>query len=298
MPIAKKEFLIELIEGLNSGEKRFFTRYTNQTGSGATDKFYRLFRHLSDGGALDDPGLTELLGLSGPTQLVNLQRHLYGRLLDSLRLQHRRRDAGIQVREQVDYANLLYDRRPLPPRPQDTGACQGAGLRLPPRSPSPADHRLREDHREPPHYPCLRRPDDLPDLREPQAAGGDGQYGATVEPAADAAAALHRGGARGRCGRGPQVLPALPPPLQRPGTAHRHVHGAHPGAPVPVLVPLQPAATAAGRRARRPVDGDHRIAQRPAGAGGQLLRQGHGPPLTSCLFLPTGQRTTGRSTGG
>ncbi|MCP9234530.1 hypothetical protein [Lewinella sp. JB7] len=110
MAIAKKELLIELINSLDSSEKRFFTRYTNQTASANSDKFYRLFRHLSDGGSLDDPGLTRLLDLSGPTQLVNIQRHLYGRILDALRLQHRRRDPGVQVREQIDYANLLYDR--------------------------------------------------------------------------------------------------------------------------------------------------------------------------------------------
>ena len=110
MAIAKKEMLIELIETLDSSEKRFFTRYTNQTGSGETDKFYRLFRHLSEGGTLEDPKLAHLLGLTGPTQLVNLQRHLYSRILDALRLQHRRREPSVQVREQIDHANLLYDR--------------------------------------------------------------------------------------------------------------------------------------------------------------------------------------------
>ena len=110
MPIATKEQLIELISTLDSSEKRFFTRYVNQSGSEEGDKFYRLFRHLADGGSLDDDLLPGLLDLTGPTQLVNLQRHLYGRILDCLRLQHRRRDAGIQVREQIDYAYLLYDR--------------------------------------------------------------------------------------------------------------------------------------------------------------------------------------------
>ncbi|PPK87551.1 hypothetical protein CLV84_0494 [Neolewinella xylanilytica] len=110
MAIAKKEQLTELISTLDTSEKRFFTRYTNQSGAGEDDKFYRLFQHLSKGGSLEDPKLDALLGITGPTQLVNLQRHLYGRILDALRLQHRRRDAGIQVREQIDYANLLYDR--------------------------------------------------------------------------------------------------------------------------------------------------------------------------------------------
>ena len=110
MSIARKDQLLELISTLDSSEKRFFTRYTNQSGSGEGDKFYRLFRHLATGGSLDDDALPELLGITGPTQLVNMQRHLYGRILDSLRLQHRRRDAGIQVREQIDYAYLLYDR--------------------------------------------------------------------------------------------------------------------------------------------------------------------------------------------
>ncbi len=110
MAIAKKELLIELIQTLDSSEKRFFTRYTRQAGAEESDKFYRLFRHLSEGGTLEDPKLGQLLGLTGPTQLVNLQRHLYGRILDCLRFQHRRRDPSIQVREQIDHAGLLYDR--------------------------------------------------------------------------------------------------------------------------------------------------------------------------------------------
>ena len=110
MAIARKEQLVELISTLDSAEKRFFTRYANQTGSEADDKFYRLFRHLAAGGSLEDATLPDSLGLTGPTQLVNLQRHLYGKILDSLRLQHRRRDAGVRVREQIDYASLLYDR--------------------------------------------------------------------------------------------------------------------------------------------------------------------------------------------
>ena len=110
MAYAKKELLLELIASLDSSEKRFFTRQVNLLGSGETDKFYRLFRHLSGGGSLDDPALTKLLDLTGPTQLTNLQRHLYGRILDALRLQHRHRDPSVQVREQIDHANLLYDR--------------------------------------------------------------------------------------------------------------------------------------------------------------------------------------------
>ncbi|NJB87456.1 hypothetical protein GGR26_003236 [Lewinella marina] len=110
MSIAKKELLIELIQSLDSSEKRFFSRQARAEGEGEDDKFYRLFRFLSEGGSLDDPELPTRLGISGPGQLANLQRHLYGRLLDALRLQHRRRDLGIQVREQIDYANLLYDR--------------------------------------------------------------------------------------------------------------------------------------------------------------------------------------------
>ena len=110
MAYAKKELLLELVASLDTAEKRFFTRQVNLTGSGESDKFYRLFRHLSGGGSLSDPTLAKLLDLTGPGQLTNLQRHLYGRILDSLRLQYRHRDPSVQVREQIDHANLLYDR--------------------------------------------------------------------------------------------------------------------------------------------------------------------------------------------
>jgi hypothetical protein len=42
------------------------------------------------------------------SQLANLKRHLYSQILKSLRLIHSQKNVDIQIREQIDYAKILY----------------------------------------------------------------------------------------------------------------------------------------------------------------------------------------------
>ena len=110
MAIAKREMLVALINSLDRTEKRFFTTHYQRRSTGADDKFYQLFVHLSKGGDPTDVAFRRQIGLDDPVKMANLQRHLYGQLIESLRRQHRRHDKVIQVQEDLDYAHLLYGR--------------------------------------------------------------------------------------------------------------------------------------------------------------------------------------------
>lgn len=110
MAIAKREMLVALISSLGRAEKRFFTAHYQRQGKGGDDKFYQLFVHLSKGGDPTDTAFRRKIGVNSPGKMANLQRHLYGQLMESLRRQHRRHDQVIQIQEDLDYAHLLYER--------------------------------------------------------------------------------------------------------------------------------------------------------------------------------------------
>ena len=95
--------VLDLISSLERDEKRFFTTLVRREG-GLRDQYYLLYRHLADGHP------AETFPVKSANQLSNHLRQLHRRLLDALRGQHRRRDPAIQLREQLDHANLLYDR--------------------------------------------------------------------------------------------------------------------------------------------------------------------------------------------
>jgi len=110
MAIAKREMLVALINSLDRTEKRFFTSHYQRRGTGEDDKFYQLFAHLSKGGDPKDVAFRRQIGVDNPGKMANLQRHLYGHLMESLQRQHRRHDKLLQVQEALDYAHLLYNR--------------------------------------------------------------------------------------------------------------------------------------------------------------------------------------------
>ncbi len=113
MAIAKREMLVALINSLDRAEKRYFTAHYDRSGKNKKDKFYQLFLHLSGGGDPTDVTFRRRIGVDDAGKMANLQRHLYGQLMESLRRQHRSHDQVIQVQENLDYAHLLY-RRGLP----------------------------------------------------------------------------------------------------------------------------------------------------------------------------------------
>ena len=107
MTSAVKHQLFRLIKSLSKAEKRNFTIYSTRAAGNAKSKFIQLFQLLDRLEEPDDDLVTTRLKLS-PGQYSNLKRHLYSQVLTSLRLLHITGEIDIELREQLDFARILY----------------------------------------------------------------------------------------------------------------------------------------------------------------------------------------------
>jgi hypothetical protein len=108
MPIAQTDQLFQLVKSLSKGEKRNFTLYVKRLNSNVGVKFIRLFEILDKQTNFDEAAIFDLLTGVKKSQYANLKRYLYSQILISLRLLYNDREQDIQIREQIDYARILY----------------------------------------------------------------------------------------------------------------------------------------------------------------------------------------------
>jgi len=108
MPTAQIEQLFKLINSLQKAEKRHFKLYVNKLDSDKNPLFIRLFDYLDSRSSLDEKKLAKRFGDIKPADFLNLKRNLYTQILKSLRQLHSRHDLDIKIREQIDYAKILY----------------------------------------------------------------------------------------------------------------------------------------------------------------------------------------------
>ena len=114
MPNFQKDQLFLLIKSLNRAEKRNFTLYANRAQSSGEQpdvrKFTQLFDALDKMSEYDEKTLLEKLKSYKikKQHLPNLKRHLYKQILTSLRLIHIQKNIDIEIREQLDFARILY----------------------------------------------------------------------------------------------------------------------------------------------------------------------------------------------
>jgi len=110
--------VFQLIQSLTQSEKRHFRLFTGRQGSTEGLKFLQLFDALDavvGAGARHDEArlltqiLTQVPSLKR-AQLANLKANLYRQLLASLRLFHAGQNVDIQLREQLDFARVLYNK--------------------------------------------------------------------------------------------------------------------------------------------------------------------------------------------
>ncbi len=110
MPNEQKDNLFLLVKSLTKVEKRHFKLYASRNQISKDSKFIRLFDVLD--GMKDY--IEEIIFRKEKTikrsQLPNLKAHLYGEILVALRLLHSSKNLDMQIREQFDFAKLLYDR--------------------------------------------------------------------------------------------------------------------------------------------------------------------------------------------
>nr|WP_314490888.1 hypothetical protein [uncultured Chryseobacterium sp.] len=105
----QKDFLFILIKSLNTSEKRQFKLYVNRLGINIDAKFLLLFSELDKMNEYDERIILEKK-ISTKQQLSNLKAHLYKQLLVSLRMNPSHQNYRIQLREQLDFANILYQK--------------------------------------------------------------------------------------------------------------------------------------------------------------------------------------------
>lgn len=99
--------LFSLIKSLSPSEKRQFSLYVGRIGVNADSKFLNLFKVMSKQKKYDEKFILEHTNIS-KQQLSNVKGHLYRQILVSLRLNPAHQSISIQIREQLDFAYILY----------------------------------------------------------------------------------------------------------------------------------------------------------------------------------------------
>ena len=152
--ITVKNQLHRLIKSLSKSEKRSFKLYSRRTGGNdRTPKFVLLFEAIDRRPDAEDAELIELAGLKNEGQLSNLKRNLHRQIMSSLRLIYAAKHYDIEIREQIDFARILYGKAPVPGRAAHPGKGEGQGRGTQPGFAAPGDHRVSETDRGPPRDP-------------------------------------------------------------------------------------------------------------------------------------------------
>ncbi|MDG2372368.1 MAG: hypothetical protein P8L83_07110 [Flavobacteriaceae bacterium] len=105
----QKEHLFILIKSLTKSEKRQFKLFVNRMGSNLDSKFLNLFNLLEKSDCYDEKLILKK-GIVTKQQLSNLKAHLYKQILISLRLNPANKNIRLQIREQLDFATILYQK--------------------------------------------------------------------------------------------------------------------------------------------------------------------------------------------
>ncbi len=104
-----KDALFSLIKSLNRSEKRQFKLYVNRLQINADAKFLLLFEALDKLEEYDENIILKKK-ITTKQQLSNLKAHLYKQILISLRMNPSQQNDRMQMREQFDFATILYQK--------------------------------------------------------------------------------------------------------------------------------------------------------------------------------------------
>lgn len=109
MPNQSNDQLFQLIKTLSKAEKRGFKIYATRT-SPPDAKFIQLFDAMDKAQGYDESAIIKKVNGLKKRQFSNLKAHLYKQVLISLRLINAGHNIDIQIREQIDYARILYNK--------------------------------------------------------------------------------------------------------------------------------------------------------------------------------------------
>ncbi len=110
MATQKTDHLVKLIRSLTKAEKRSFRLFVTRNQISNEILFLKLFDEISRTGRFDEKAVLERIPGIKKQQLSNLKAHLYKQLLICLRLLSRANSVEIDLREKIDYANVLYNK--------------------------------------------------------------------------------------------------------------------------------------------------------------------------------------------
>lgn len=110
MPISQIDKLFRLVKSLDKSEKRHFRLFVNRLESNDGVLFIRLFDFIDKSQFLDEEKLKDKLSFKSSTQYSNTKRNLYTQILKSLRQVYVNKEKKMAIREQIDYASILYDK--------------------------------------------------------------------------------------------------------------------------------------------------------------------------------------------
>ena len=103
----QKDSLFSLIKSLTKSEKRQFKLYVGRLGVNADSKFLNLFNVLDKSKGYDEKVILKSTDIN-KRQLANVKAHLYKQVLISLKLNPAHQNIRSQIREQLDFASILY----------------------------------------------------------------------------------------------------------------------------------------------------------------------------------------------
>lgn len=104
-----QDTLFVLIQSLTKSEKRQFNLYVGRLVGNTEAKFYALFKFLEKQKKYDEKAIINS-GIVSKQQLSNLKAHLYKQILISLRMNPAHKNIRVQIREQLDFATVLYQK--------------------------------------------------------------------------------------------------------------------------------------------------------------------------------------------
>ncbi len=109
MASEKKDALFTLIKSLSKSEKRQFKLYVGRLGGNTESNFLALFNVMDKQQVLDEAEILKKTKIK-KQQLSNSKAHLYKQLLVSLRLSPLHQNVRSNIREQIDFASILYNK--------------------------------------------------------------------------------------------------------------------------------------------------------------------------------------------
>ena len=110
MPKEKSDALFLLIKSLKKSEKRYFKVSVNAESDSASRKYVRLFELIDAQTHFNEDDILRKDSSLNPTQLSNLKSHLYKKILQCIRQYNQGSVIDIQIREMIDYAQILFNR--------------------------------------------------------------------------------------------------------------------------------------------------------------------------------------------